>query len=64
MSKRVEPDRYLQGYEDGYSAGLRDRQAEVDFLLQLINSKEDNRVEIQTERALRFMQSLSGGRIE
>lgn len=64
MSKRVEPDRYLQGYEDGYSAGLRARQAEVDFLLQLINSKEDNRVEIQTERALRFMQSLSGGRIE
>lgn len=64
MSKRVEPDRYLQGYEDGYSAGLRDRQAEVDFLLQLINSKEENKVEIQTERALRFMQSLSGGRIE
>lgn len=93
MSKRVEPDRYLQGYEDGYSAGLRDRQAEVDFLIRLIERKAPDdtvihyeisekqkellkkaiehdtlkvqeREEKQREAVNRFMQSLSGGRIE
>lgn len=34
-------DRYIQGYGDGYAAGLKVRQMEVDFLLNLLQQPRE-----------------------
>lgn len=41
MAIKVENDRYIQGYDDGYAAGLKARQMEVDFLLNLLQQPRE-----------------------
>lgn len=54
-------DRYIQGYEMGYNAGLRARQNEVDFLLNLLDRKETDREEQQNVAVKRFLMGLKRG---
>lgn len=41
MAIKVENDCYIQGYDDGYAAGLKARQMEVDFLLNLLQQPRE-----------------------
>lgn len=46
-------DRYIDGYEAGYAAGLKARQMEVDFLLKLL------RLELSEETKELFKKKIS-----
>lgn len=54
-------DKYLLGYEMGYNAGLKARQSEVDFLINLLERNEVDREEQQNIAAKRFLMGLKRG---
>lgn len=54
-------DKYLLGYEMGYNAGLKARQSEVDFLINLLERNEVDREEQQNIAVKRFLMGLKRG---